>query len=43
MKPTPLKSRPDLFKGTEVELLVLTRLAQTWFIEAVHGSLKDRE
>lgn len=37
------KSRPDLFKGTEVELLVLTRLGQTWVIEAVHGSLKDRE
>jgi hypothetical protein len=36
-------SRPDLFKGTEVELLVLTRLGQTWLIEAVHGSLKDRE
>lgn len=37
------RSRPDLFKGVEVELFVLSRLGQTWFIEAVHGSLKDRD
>jgi len=37
------KSRPDLFKGVEVELFVLTRRREAWMIEAVHTSLKDRE
>ena len=37
------KSRPDLFKGIEVELIVLTRRGDSWLIEAVHTSLRDRD
>jgi hypothetical protein len=37
------RSRPDLFKGIEVELIILVRSGPGWRIEAIHTSLRDRE
>jgi ketosteroid isomerase-like protein len=37
--PMHAKAQPDLLKGTEAELIVLTRQGASWQIQAIHFSL----
>jgi hypothetical protein len=40
--PMHARAQPDLIRGTEAELLVLTRTGVTWQIQAIHTSVGSR-